>query len=250
MIEIKSSSVWHSVTSPIVPTQNLTATEEKQLAQRNAIIDRIKSGVLGPGFIKVNSGINKGSIVPAENSDGKTWHQLQSVWSFHIHVDAPSAPWAREAIRKMTKKSPEKGWTIAQHVTFRCATGDKPINLNGGSIFGEFMGADVHKSMSILLDYEDGPVFCLDEKKRPLTFTDRLEQEVSIGDIVVVALNYGAGLDICAVKGFADERRVVIESMETGELDRIPLEDNETQKIMKMPNSLRDTALMLKLSRN
>jgi hypothetical protein len=253
MFEIKRSDTWNHVSSNLVPTTNLTAKEVKAIQDRDDLIDlMVDYNKIGTVWVKLNSGIHRGSIFPAKTDDG------HDGWVAHMIVDphnkkrmmsGSGGPTISSLVR-YRKLDASKNWDWAlrsAHVQHR--TGTARISFQEGMLYPEFMGSEITNTASILLGYQGGKVYCHNEKTRPLTFTDRLGQEVTIGDLVVVALNYGAGLDICMIRGFSDTKRVIIESVDTGEMDRINLEDNETNKIMKMPNSLRDTALMLKLAR-
>jgi hypothetical protein len=255
MFEIKQSSTWNHVSSNLTPTANLTPKEVQQIKDRDDLIDlMINYNDIGTVWVKLNSGINRGSIFPAStdvssNHDGWTAHMMVDPQNKKRMTSGSGGPTVSSLVnyRKFDKT---KNWdwaARAAHVQHR--TGSKKISFQEGTLYPEFMGSEITNTASVLLGYQGGKVYCHNEKIRPLTFTDRLDQEVTIGDLVVVALNYGAGLDICMVRGFADAKRVIIESVDTGEADRINLEDNETNKIMKMPNSLRDTAMMLKLAR-
>ncbi len=244
MFEVRQSQAWNSPTSLVLPTANLTASEIKKIAEREVIIDAVRATKLNDMVhIKLNTGIFKGTIFEVKFSNSNRWH-VSAI------VDQPDRRgWRLNDF--IGDKDPAKDWQFAKRrIAHRTYPGREPIRIGNDVIQGEFVGGEHATQASILFGYEGDPVFCIDKKKRPPTFTDRLDQEVGVGDLVVVALNYGAGLDICVIKGFADERRVLIESMQSGSLDRIPLEKNATAKIMKMPNSLRDTALMMKLSRN
>ena len=257
MIELKNyrtTDQWWHPTSSFIPTQNLTAKEAKLLAEREALLDKLADLQKNRPqvWLKVTGGIFKGSIFPADIEDPHT-HWDDEAANVGIVVD--NANRARcsggtplSAYVYQNKLDPNKGWDWADRsASVYCHAGTYPIGFKEATIYPEFFRAP--DTMNLLIDYQGDRVFEINEKKRPLVFTDRLEQEVAIGDLVVVALNYGAGLDICTVKGFADDKRVVIESVETGERDRIPLENNETKKIMRMPNSLRDTALLIKLAK-
>jgi hypothetical protein len=256
MIELRRQTNmdhWWHVSSNFVPTQNLTAKEVKQIAERDALLDRLAT-LKGEVWIKINNGIFRGSIFPAMVEGPRS--------NFGDYGPSFAATVEPKNDVRLTKGGgtplsffvkdfdKNKGWAWSKRAAWiYTLSGTKPIVFKEATIYPEFFGNEVDNNLSVLLDYQGDRVFQINEAKRPLTFTDRLDQEVTIGDLVVVALNYGAGLDICMVKGFADERRVVIESVDTGERDRIPLENNATKKIMRMPNSLRDTAMLMKLSR-
>jgi hypothetical protein len=243
---------WWHVSSNVVPTTNLTPKEIKLINDRDDLLNLL-SNFKDNAWFKINTGIFKGSIFPAvidgfdDNSDDQgPAFSIAIEPRNDIRMAGSGAPGL--VVRK--KYDQPKGWTWTKQAAWiHASSGNLPIVFKEATIYPEFFGSDVEKNLSILFNYQGDRVFKINEKVRPLTFIDRLNQEVTIGDLVVVALNYGAGLDVCMVKGFADERRVVIESMETGERDRIALENNSTKKIMRMPNSLRDTAMLLKLSR-
>lgn len=249
MLELKASEAWYSPTSYIVPTKDLTATERRRLDEREALIDAALAELKKPEtFVKLNSSIHKGSIIRIPTKQNARWDLHCDIYD--ANEQATRGHWSLAQFAH--GRDPARGWKWAdRYLQFSTYAGRKPVQIGQNTIYCDFLGGEHNKTTSWLIGYEGEEVFCLDEKKRPPTFTDRLDQTVEVGDLVVVALNYGAGLDVCVIKGFADERRVIIEAMDSGELDRIPLEkDNSTSKIMKMPNSLRDTALMMKLSRS
>ena len=250
MIEIrriKDYSSWTSPLSCLIPTKNITPADQKAIDKRDQALDRIKQALKEKTFwVKINTGIYRGTILEVGPHD-------QTIVNFGYNDDVKSR-WqgTRTSVSNLSRGLDQsKGWDFAdREANLSIHFGNKPIKFKEGIIFPEFFGIDISNNASVLLDYQGGPVFSLNEKLRPLTFTDRLDQDVGIGDLVVVALNYGAGLDICMVRGYADAKRVVIESVEDGTMDRIPLEDNSTAKIMKMPNSLQTTAMLMKLARN
>jgi hypothetical protein len=250
MFEVKASQAWQAPVSILLPSANLTATETRRLAERDQMIDKALLEIQKPEvYLKINKGIFRGSVFAVRDKNGDDYYDKPAV-TLHEENYLRNQGGGSPEYYYLKGKDLNKKWVYAsRYLTFQAYTGRRPLKFNEGWIFGEFLSSDVQQSLSLLVDYQGGPVFCLDTKERPLSFQDRLDQEVNIDDLVVVALNYGAGLDICRVRGFADERRVVIESIETGEFDRIGLENNQTKKIMRMPNSLKDTALMLKLAR-
>jgi hypothetical protein len=246
MIEVKHSSTWSSPLSRIIPSQNLTANDKKKLAERQAIIDRLAIEVgASSHWLKINNGIFKGTIFRANPHSNSRRRESVSV---HIY---PEAVWKSPtySAERGEPKLKDQAPIFTNHFSMHIGWGDQPIKVQNHTIYPTFCAQEVLRNCSLLLDYEGDPVFCMDEKKRPLTFEDRLGQEVNIGDLVVVAYNYGAGLDLCLVKGFSDETRVVIESVESGEVDRIPLENNATRKIMRMPDSIEEIAVMMRLAR-
>jgi hypothetical protein len=248
---IKDLNQWWHPSGIILPTVNLTPSEIKKLAQREAQLDKLAS--LTPGsqvWIRLNTGIFRGSTFPAElaHDYGKIRHQLTVMAWVDPKADRDRAG---TSIHNYTRNlDTTKKWDWAKRsLTLHFISGDNAINFTEGSIFPHLISSTVFNDASLLLDYAGDRVFCLNEAKRSMVFKDRLDQDVTLGDLVVVALNYGAGLDICVVKGFADEKRIVIESVISGDQDRITLEDDKTVKVMRMPNTLKDTALMLKLAR-
>lgn len=246
MYEIKlSSDAWYAPTSCVLPTLNLTAAEQRRLEERGRIIDAAVAEFKGEyTHVKINSGIYKGSICRVRIHNDASW----SVYCVEEDYSKNFKP--SEIYSWVYDKDRTKQWVFAnRRLSAHIDALDKPIKFKDGTIYPEFFGREIENTASLLIGYEGDPVFQLDTKKRSATFTDRLGQEVKADDLVVVALNYGAGLEVCMVKGYADADRVIIESIESGELDRIPLEKNATRKIMRMPYSLKDTALMLKLSR-
>ena len=258
MIEIKRSSAWHSPYSMAVASENLTAREEKLLAERAEIIKRAQGlithssfggGYEGYVWLKITKGIFKGTVFKAYPGNGG-WQDSPQPITFRLDLERVGDGFRNYELTDRQRENPTKGFVAADRMILYVNQGELPINFKNGSIYPEFLGSDITSTCALLLDYEGDAELVIDTKKRPLTFTDRLGQDVSIGDLVVVALNQGAGLDICTVRGFCDEDRVVIESVDTGNFDRITIENNETNKIMRMPNNLRDTALMLKLSKD
>lgn len=248
---IKDMTQWWHPSSNFVPTANLTAGDKKRLAERDAILDKLaaltKSDEI---WLKLNTGIFRGSIVPAaletgRFSDGPTVNAI--IDNDNVKRMNSGGPSINVYTSKLDRL---KGWQWADRsLTLSTQLGNKPIGFKEGTIYPVFFAHAVTMDASLLLDYQGDRVYNLNTAKRPLVFQDRLEQDVTIGDLVVVARNYGVGLDICIVKGFGDERRIVIESVIDGEQDRIALEDNATLKVMRMPNSLKDTAIMLKLAK-
>jgi hypothetical protein len=251
VIELRTPSdvtTWHTVFSYIVPVSNITPEVQKKLDERERLLDIIEAeSEKEKLWVKINNGIFRGSIFQAS-----TDHSVEG-WTSTLEVEDIQNAMAqsKQSIHSWTQGAdPNYQWQFtkrAAKVWHNRACG--PLKIAAGTIYTEYLGAEVSNGASILIGYQGDEVFCLNEKKRPRTFKDRLDQDVGPGDLVVVALNYGAGLDVCMIKGYSDERRVVIESVDTGELDRIPLENNATVKIMKMPNSLKDTALLMKLAR-
>lgn len=247
MIEVKLNALnWWDPSSRIVPTAGLTVADQKKLKERDEFLDKLHvESKRSEHWVKLNRGLFRGSIFRTTHQE--SWHVNATVYD-----NASELCLKGENIHSYTRhvKEPSKVFDFAERCCFVFhGGGRKPIKLKDGVLYPEFFSTEVIRTASLLLEYDGDEVYQMDEKRRPLTFKDRLDQDVTIGDLVVVALNYGAGLDICVVKGFADERRVVIESVETGINDRIPLEKNATAKIMRMPNSLKDTALLMKLGR-
>ena len=243
---IKHYKEWKSPFSCLLPTKDITPDEQKAIDTRDQLIERIRLAAKEKShWVKINTGIFRGTILEIRSSDD-SWVNLD------VNDDVPSR-WAKSyntPYNLADDKKDSRKWVFAQReATMSIRFGSKKISFKEGTIYPEFFGVDIQNNASLLLDYQDGPVFSLNEKLRPATFTDRLDQDVALGDLVVVALNYGAGLDICMVRGYSDAKRVVIESVEDGTMDRIPLEDNATNKIMKMPNSLQTTAMLMKLAR-
>jgi hypothetical protein len=243
-IKLKSSGTF-SLTSDVLPTKNLTPGEIKKLAERDANIDLvINEAKKSEVFVKFTKGINKGTIVKAQ-----TDRDAVRGWWFNPEDYRPSRGYKFRDYGK--KYDPKKEYEYCDRRLTYYFWSDRSLEMmkmNGGILFPGFMNSDVTDSISLLIDYDGPEVFCLDETKRPATFEDRLGQDVAAGDLVVVARLYGAGLDVCKVMGYSDHERVVLESCENGALERIPLVENQTDKIMKMPMTLKDTALMMKLS--
>lgn len=263
MIELRydTKHLWHTPWSNLVPTNNLTSKEAKQVADREALIDRLIQADKDPVlWVQINKGIYKGSIFAVDNSSiakkkANNFNTDNGVMVY-ANVDPNNAqrmgkggPTLREYMSWENLDS-NKDWVWAKRsASLRIHAGYLPIKFRTGEmIFSQWLAHDVMRSASLLLDYQGDEVFCRNTKARPDTFVDRLGNDVGIGDLVVVALQYGAGLDICHVRGFSDERRVVIEKIEGG-FDRIALEDNATNKIMKMPSTVKSTAVLMKLSR-
>ena len=245
MFEVKRPSgnkaaPWHSPFSYVVPTVNITPAEQKKLDERERILDLVEAASEEGYWVKINSGIYKGTIFHVDANNDRRWNS-----SLCVEKISRTDLWAFTRDLDPTKKFQ----FVTRQLRMYNSALQKPIRIGDNTVFTEFMGRDIENSASILLDYDGDAVFHLDETKRPPTFTDRLGQEVAVGDLVVVALNYGEGLEVCLIKGYSDERRVVIEKVESGDLDRIPLENNATRKIMRMPNTLKDVALMMKLAR-
>lgn len=243
MIEIKpSKTAWDNVFSRIRP--KVLSEKDKALNdKRTQDLEKLKSGLKNEKiWIKINNGIFRGSIFPVFTS------QLYYVF----YKANPKSEYNPQDIAKYEKRDTSVVWDFHdESFSLHTSLSSKVEFACGNAIFTEFFGTEVTNNISFLLDYDSTSVFCLNENLRPKTFSDRLNQDVGVGDLVVVALHQGQGLDICVVKGFADAKRVVIESVEHNIVDRIIVEsDNTCNKIMKMPMSLKDTALMLKLSRN
>lgn len=252
MIELKYVNNWSSPLSAIIPTANLTPSDQKKLDERADLIEKIRDEVANPLlWIKITSGLFKGTICQATRWTGGA-RSRSGTAAFEVVADVetinPSKlgriSYIPEGIEHQAPNwAPTRcHWSVA-------VRSQDPIKFKEGTLYPAYLSSTVTRSCSLLLDYTGGPVFCMNEKRRPSTFEDRLGQEVNLNDLVVVAYNYGGGLDICMVRGFADETRVVVESVETGALDRIPLVDNATHKIMRLPNKLEDIAMLMKLAR-
>ena len=239
-----------SVTASVLPTKDLTALDIKKIAERERQMDVVlKECTKDHVWLKFNKGINKGTIVQAQVVDiGGKRPENCNKFMFSSYTGNPDNGYLRYCIEKKPKN---KDFQFAKSRLIPYISVPYHINMmkmKEGIIFPGFQNSDVMTSVSLLVDYDGDEVFCLDTELRPETFEDRLGQDVGIGDLVVVACLYGAGLDVCVVKGYSDPMRVVLESCQDGSLERIPLEDNATLKIMKMPMNLKDTALMMKLA--
>lgn len=248
-IKVFSNSTF-SVTASVLPTKDLTALDIKKMAEREQQIKKVLELCTNDFvWLKFNKGINKGTIIQAQVIDvrGKRPETCKK-FMFRSYVSDPDNGYLRYSIAKKPKN---KDFQFAKTHLTPCISipyGLNMMKMKDGIIFPGFQNSDVMTSVSLLPDYDGEEVFCLDTDLRPETFEDRLGQDVGIGDLVVVACLYGAGLDVCVVKGYSDPMRVVLESCQDGSLERIPLEDNATPKIMKMPMNLKDTALMMKLA--
>lgn len=258
MLELKHSNGWDRLNAVVLPTTNLTTAEKKRLQQRDELIDAALQEIKKPEvFIRINHGIHKGSIIKISAADKESTIHLYEE-DYGKRVTGPLSNYLKRYGKK--DLDPTKGWQfnsrcVTFHIHFKGTIKNgrlkiNPIKLKDGWLFPQFMNGEVLSGMSLLIGYEGDDVFVLNEQKRPPTFLDRLDQEVKVGDLVVVALNYGAGLDVCMVRGFSDEDRVVIESVNTREFDRIVIENGSTRKIMKMLNDLRTTAMIMKLGRD
>jgi hypothetical protein len=232
----------------IIPTRDITVSEKQKLKAREETLDAV-AGLkdVREVWVKINQGLFKGTIFRAPLRGSGDDLQV------YLRVETYQVGHAAQVVDYMRGRNAARQWVMVdRYLNLNIHSGyePKPIRLPGGIIIPSMLSRDVTNSMSILLDYQGSEEFHMDFSKRPPTFQDRLGQDVEIGDLVVVALNYGAGLDVCMVRGYADERRVLIESVEGGGFDRIALDKNATNKIMRMPNSLRDTAMMMKLARD
>jgi hypothetical protein len=253
MIEIKSSNTWWSPRYNVVPTTNLSALDVKRLADRQALIDRARLEIGQTRYwVKINNGLFKGTIFQVEPETNR--YVRSSAKTFSAAMALAIEPTNRKAhgplhyVPDGMDPAQKPDWAN-ESVYMQFNPGNMPIRFKEGTFYPFYLPGNVIDGVSLLLDYTGGEVFCMNEGRRPATFTDRLDHEVKVGDLVVVALNYGAGLEICMVRGYADETRVIIESVHDGSVDRIPLENNSTSKIMRMPNKLEDMAMMMKLAR-
>ncbi len=248
-IKLKSTSVFafddDVIPSTLANGNPLLAGDQKKLIERETNIDLILAEAKKPFvWLKINRGINKGSIFRASTDD-----KDHAGWRFIVNEVTTPQPIRHLSSWDTYNKSKKYAYTRApRYLRWYSFSGSTPIRMMDGTIYPGYMASGVDDSVSILLDYQGGEVYAFNEDVRPLTFFDRLDQEVNIGDLVVVAKLYGEGLDVGVVKGYADEIRVLVEACGDGEMLRIPLEENSTQKIMKMPMTLKDTALMMKLS--
>lgn len=249
MIDIRTNGQWPAPDCSIIPTANITAADQNKLDVRQNLIERLRvEAKKSSHWARINSGLFKGSIFEiAQYNDRRSSRTGISVLIGVEKIDHKRNGRITYIPDGLDDKSPDWAYEHA-YISFMSEEA-KPIRFKEGTIYNEYLPTGVLRGMSLLLDYTGGEVFCMNAKKRPATFEDRLGQEVAIGDLAVVAYNYGGGLDLVTIDGYADETRVVVKSVSSGDYDRIPLDDNATHKIMRMPNKIEDMALMMKLAR-
>lgn len=235
-MEIKFNSGKYSANNHYIPTP-LTNAEHKKVDKRNDEIKAIKALADNSQiFIKINRGIYAGSIFPIQVQKNGRWYP--GFW-FDVHRARASYNLTYEERRQNRKLE------FCPFVQFSFTFSDT-IHVAGNEIQGSALNSrDITQHISILLNYTGGEVY---KCSIAVDFTDRLNQKISVGDLVVAATDYNL-LDICTVIGSKDRDRILLKRIEDDRVISMKLSNNSSHAIMKMENSLQDIALMMKLTK-
>lgn len=243
-INLNSTGKFSLQTAVLPCKEELSKTDLKKYEDRiqdiHDVLEEVKKDYV---YLKLNRGINRGSIIKVPTSDSSTIsftvihydvskQAKEKVHRYHIPKNSPYTKFEySDTIRCMMRSNDR----LSQHV----------VKFDDGNMI--HLDNFYSLNMSLLIGYNGPQVFKINEDVRPLTFYDRLDQEIFINDLVVIANHYGE-LDVGIMKGFYDNDHIFIEACDTKKIIRIKLKNNKTKNCMKMQQKLKDIAMMMKLS--